>query len=440
MPEFYLADLLELTKDGEWGQSIALDDTEPMLVIRGTDFADVRAGDMSSLPVRHIPKRIADRKFLLAGDILIETAGGTKDQPTGRTLLIKERALAHTPLRATCASFSRFLRVKRNVVRPDFLFWHLQNLYTCGELYPFHVQHTGVARFQYTQFASSLKMSIPSFCVQGAIAEVLNALDDKIELNRRMNETLEAMARAIFKDWFVDFGPTRAKAEGRPPYLAPDLWSLFPDRLDDQGKPEEWKRLRLDQLAEHCKTSISPLSEPFKLFEHYSLPAFDNGQEPAADMGASIMSNKTLVQEGAVLLSKLNPEISRVWIPSIPGDAPQVASTEFLIFCPIDPAGRGLLYCLFRDAAFKQMLEGTVTGTSKSHQRISPPALLRTEVLCGAPSVFQKFEATVAPILKHLLNNRTESRTLTQTRDLLLPKLMSGEIRVCDAEALAAAE
>ena len=59
---------------------------------------------------------------------------------------------------------------------------------------------------------------------------LLGALDDKIDLNRQMNETLEAMARAIFKDWFVDFGPTRAKAEGRPPYLAPDLWSLFPAR------------------------------------------------------------------------------------------------------------------------------------------------------------------------------------------------------------------
>ena len=75
---------------------------------------------------------------------------------------------------------------------------------------------------------------------QRAIAHILGTLDDKIELNRRMNETLEAMARAIFKDWFVDFGPTRAKAEGRPPYLPPKLWNLFPDALDDEGKPIGW--------------------------------------------------------------------------------------------------------------------------------------------------------------------------------------------------------
>jgi type I restriction enzyme S subunit len=73
---------------------------------------------------------------------------------------------------------------------------------------------------------------------------------DKIDLNRRMNETLEALARAIFKDWFFDFGPTRAKMEGLAPYLAPDLWALFPDRLDDEGKPERWETSRLGAFTD----------------------------------------------------------------------------------------------------------------------------------------------------------------------------------------------
>ena len=74
-------------------------------------------------------------------------------------------------------------------------------------------------------------ITLPPLPEQRAIAHVLGTLDDKIELNRRMNETLEAMARALFKDWFVDFGPVRAKMAGREPYLPPDVWSLFPDRL-----------------------------------------------------------------------------------------------------------------------------------------------------------------------------------------------------------------
>ncbi|MEI6209366.1 MAG: restriction endonuclease subunit S [Desulfuromonadales bacterium] len=85
---------------------------------------------------------------------------------------------------------------------------------------------------------------------QRAIAHILGTLDDKIELNRRTNETLEAMARDIFKDWFVDFGPTRAKMEGREPYLAADLWALFPDRLDDEVKPKGWEEKRVEDILE----------------------------------------------------------------------------------------------------------------------------------------------------------------------------------------------
>ena len=84
-------------------------------------------------------------------------------------------------------------------------------------------------------------MRLPPAAEQRAIAHILGTLDDKIELNRRMSETLEAMARATFKDWFVDFGPTRAKAQGRAPYLPTELWNLFPDALDDEGKPFGWE-------------------------------------------------------------------------------------------------------------------------------------------------------------------------------------------------------
>jgi type I restriction enzyme S subunit len=85
---------------------------------------------------------------------------------------------------------------------------------------------------------------------QKAIVSELGSLDDKIELNRRANETLEAMARAIFKDWFVDFGPTRAKIEGRAPYLTPEVWALFPDRLDDEDVPQGWRIGSLMELIE----------------------------------------------------------------------------------------------------------------------------------------------------------------------------------------------
>lgn len=277
---------------------------------------------------------------------------------------------------------------------------------------------------------SRIPISLPPLPEQRAIAATLGALDDKIELNRRMNETLEAMARALFRDWFVDFGPTRAKMEGRAPYLAPDLWSLFPDRLDDEGKPEGWEVFTLGQLAEHHTKSINPLTQPDTSFEHFSLPAFDKDQSPAIDRGATIKSNKTLLPIGSVLLSKLNPEIQRVWMPEQSSQKPQICSTEFLVFTPKEISGRGLLFALFSSDDFRAGLRSMVTGTSNSHQRISPPALVKRDVVDGTPEVFSAFDHLSKPLFDRIAANRTETRTLVQTRDLLLPRLMSGELSI----------
>ena len=244
----------------------------------------------------------------------------------------------------------------------------------------------------------NLILRAPNLGLQQAISGVLGALDDKIELNRRMNETLEAMARAIFKDWFVDFGPTRAKMEGRAPYLTPKLWDLFPDALDDEDKPVGWESYALRDLAHHHRTTVSPSANPESPFEHYSIPAYDAGNEPMRDSGASIKSNKTVVPESAVLLSKLNPEIERVWLPNPKGKLRQISSTEFLAFTPLAPATRTVLFCMFKSEEFRAEMAAMVTGTSKSHQRVSPKALLSREVLVADARLLAAFDHMVSPV------------------------------------------
>ncbi|NIY75854.1 restriction endonuclease subunit S [Thalassospira sp. HF15] len=281
---------------------------------------------------------------------------------------------------------------------------------------------------------ASLPIALPPISERNHISAIFAALDDKIDLNRRMNETLEALACALFKDWFVDFGPTKAKMEERLPYLAPEIWNMFPDRLDDEGKPKGWKRFQLSQIAEHHKCTLKPSAVPDELFEHFSLPAFDKTQSPALDYGSTIKSNKTIVPPEAVLLSKLNPEIPRVWLTEGTDTNRQIASTEFLAFTAKEGFGRGLLFSLFLDRRFREILLSMVTGTSKSHQRVSPPSLMRREVIVGNEELFSQFQSVVEPMLKRICSNRAETRTLVQTRDFLLPKLMTGEIRVADAE------
>ena len=114
------------------------------------------------------------------------------------------------------------------------------------------VQHTGIARFQFTRFAEEIQIPLPPLPEQRAIAHILGTLDDKIELDRRMNETLEAMARALFKSWFVDFDPVCAKMAGRDPGLPEQLAELFPDRLvnSEMGEiPEGWEVRPIDEIA-----------------------------------------------------------------------------------------------------------------------------------------------------------------------------------------------
>ena len=252
-----------------------------------------------------------------------------------------------------------------------------------------------------------------------------------------MNETLEAMARALFKSWFVDFDPVRAKMGSRDTGLPERLADVFPDRLMDSEMgeiPEGWEVFRLDQLARHHTKSVSPYRSPELEYEHFSIPAYDAGRCPAIELGGAIRSNKTVVREDAVLLSKLNPRIARVWIPATAAGRPQVCSTEFLVFTPRPPANRSLLFALFADRRFRDLLKSLVTGTSKSHQRVQPKALKAYEVMTGSPEAFAVFGETMGAVLSQVLKNRSETSTLAALRDTLLPKLVSGEIRVPDAE------
>lgn len=288
---------------------------------------------------------------------------------------------------------------------------------------------------------------IPPLHRQRAIVSILRGLDGKIELGRRICETVEAMSAAVFRDWFIDFGPVRRKMEGvtdnvavmgglaADPTRATRLAAMFPGALDQDDLPERWRRFRLSELATLCRGQVSPQDSPGETFRHYSLPAFDAGASPALDSGASIKSGKFHVPAGAVLVSKLNPDISRVWLPEDGAGPAQVASTEFLVLQP--KHGRSLLYALCRDADFRRRLESMVTGTSKSHQRVSPTVLMEQVVIAGTEATFSEFNALASDLHGRVLSSRAENRTLAETRDYLLPRLMSGQVRVEEAAEMA---
>jgi len=292
-----------------------------------------------------------------------------------------------------------------------------------------------------TQILSDVVIYLPSLSEQRAIAHFLGTLDDKIELNRRMNETLEAMARSIFKSWFVDFDPVRAKAEGRNPGLPKEIADLFPDSFEDSvlGEiPKGWRVGRFSDVAEVVRDQDNPLESPYTVFSHYSIPAFDEGYMPKSEKGEKIKSLKFCVPAEVVLLSKLNPEIERVWLVDVRPDDRAICSTEFLVLRARSPFTKTYVYCLARSPLFRQQIEGLVTGTSKSHQRAQADSVLNLVVVIPPATVLEMFERFGAGLLTRTLGCRRESRTLAALRDTLLPKLISGELRVKDAERFVA--
>jgi len=273
----------------------------------------------------------------------------------------------------------------------------------------------------------SIRVPVPPLPEQRRIAHILGTLDDKIELNRRMNETLEEMARALFKSWFVDFDPVRAKAEGRDTGLPPHLADLFPDRLVDSelGEiPEGWRQGLLSELVVDLRDSVSPLLTPGEVFEHFSIPAFDDGRQPRIERGASIKSLKLRVSEGAILLSKLNPEIERVWMTDVQLAGRAICSTEFMVLQSPGGFGRAFAYAVMTSAVFRDGIKSRVTGTSGSHQRAGRDGVMQLPVVIPVRDLVASYEMLATPWLDEVSVNQREATALAAIRDAMLPRLL----------------
>lgn len=286
-------------------------------------------------------------------------------------------------------------------------------------------------------------ISVPPLDEQRAIAGILGAFDDKIELNRKMNETLEAMARALFKSWFVDFDPVRAKAEGRDPGIPTHIADLFPDSFEDSelGEiPAGWCVKPIADLATIQGGSTPSTKEPlyWEGGNHYwatpkdlaslAMPVLLDTERRITDAGLQQISSG-LLPAGTLLLSSRAP-IGYLAISEVP-----VAINQgFIAMQPKD--GISDLFLLWwtrtaHDAILARANGSTFLEISKSNFRPIP-------VIMPPHALMDAFDHAARPPYQRIVTNERESRTLAEARDLLLPKLISGELRVKTAELEAA--
>jgi type I restriction enzyme S subunit len=196
--------------------------------------------------------------------------------------------------------------------------------------------------------------------------------------------------------------------------------------------PRGWRVGKIGDFAKQHKGSINPLQNSETLYEHFSLPAFDSQHMPVLELGTEIKSNKTSVPPDAVLLSKLNPHIPRVWLPVNVGSH-AVCSTEFLVFVPVGGASKEFIYCAFTTPKFKELLCQLVTGTSNSHQRVKPDSVSSMSAVLPPLAVLEIFANVVKPMFERIGHNLGKAQTLATLRDTLLPRLISGQLRLPDA-------
>ena len=248
-----------------------------------------------------------------------------------------------------------------------------------------------------------IKLPVPSYARQCEIVESYRAITNRIALKRAENDNLEATAMSLYKSWFIDYEPFD---------------------LDDEGLPVGWCKEKLNDKLSTSTQSINPQKMDCDFVWHYSIPAYDNEKLPSKDTPSSILSNKYIVPQNAILVSKLNPDTKRIW-RSVPCFENAICSTEFIVFSTKEPTHRAFYYLLFNTGSFIDFLVSNATGSTNSRMRVKPASSLDFEFICPPNEVIDSFCRKVEPLLKKIEENHLEIRKLKELIPIAVAKMMS---------------
>jgi type I restriction enzyme S subunit len=317
----------------------------------------------------------------------------------------------------------------RERVDIKYLYYQLQQITTLLQEYSIGT----ATKFLTRTILDPLAIPLPPLAEQKAIAAMLGALDDKIELNRRMNATLEAMARALFQSWFVDFDPVRAKLDGRlPAALDAATAALFPEHFghgEDGILPLGWRQTTIEEV---CAVNASTLgkNDDLETLEYVeisevirgniaNIATYTRGDEPSRA--------RRRLRHGDTVLSTVRPDRGSYFLALNPPDN-RVASTGFAVITPTKVPWSFLHAALTQPEVSKHLGQMADGG---AYPAVRPEIIGAMKV--GLPDdtkILEAFHRTCAPLFEQAEANRAQSRTLATLRDTLLPKLLSGELSV----------
>lgn len=248
-----------------------------------------------------------------------------------------------------------------------------------------------------------LTVPVPSIAEQQEIVDVYNDIERRIALKRKINDNLEAIAMSLFKSWFIDYEPFILNAE---------------------GYPIGWNKVTLNTKLTTSTQSVNPQKLNGDSVWHYSIPAYDSERLPSKDIPSRILSNKYLVPQNAILVSKLNPETKRIW-RSLPQFENAICSTEFIVFSVNKPSHRAFYYLLFNTGSFIDFLISNATGSTNSRMRVKPASSLDYEFVCPPNEIIDDFCNRVEPLLREIEDNFLEIQKLNKLLPLAVARMIT---------------
>jgi len=410
-----IGELIDFAIGGGWGSEVPKENHSRVAVIRGTDIPKLASTDFSTVPFRYESDKKLANRLLAPGDVVLETAGGSSanGQYTGRTLLITQEIL--DKLGPTiCASFCKKLVLKKDLVNPYYFYLYMQDLYKSGRIASYDSQSTGISNFQYKTFVNNEHLELPKLETQTEVASVLSNLQNKINSNSRASKTLVDIAQTIFKSWFIDFDPVKAKMSGEKPMGMDDATAaLFPDSMEESGIgkiPRSWE---LTSAGDFC---------PFKYGK--ALPASNRvfGEVPVyGSNGVVGTHNQALTSGPSIIVGRkgtvgtVNLELAPCW----------VIDTAFYVDTK-ELADIYLAYFQLQNLGLSEMnSDGAVPGLNRDNVH-------RLTFTVGIPALRKRFGEIAHHIFMQIANLKEENNSLTALRDSLLPRLISGELRIPD--------
>lgn len=417
-------DISERVAMGPFGSSIKVETfvSNGIPIISGQHLNGFKIDDKAGynfITIEHADK--LKHANVYRGDVIFTHAGNI-----GQVSFIPNNSLYQ---RYVISQRQFFLRPKQDKVLPEYLVAYFKSPEGQQKLLA-NTSSVGVPSIsQPVSYLRNLEIPLPPLEEQRAIAHILCTLDDKIELNRRMNETLEQMARAIFKSWFVDFDPVRAKLDGLPPAgLDSATAALFPESLQISPLghiPRGWTASNLAEIATNPRRGVQAKNihpnTPYIALEHMPRRSIALGDW---EDSAAVVSNKFAFNKNEILFGKLRPYFHKVGVAPFDG----ICSTDILVLAPKSPEWFGFLLGHASSDDLVQFTDLASTGTKMPRTNWSDIGSFRVAIPPRA--VADIFTRTIRPIVEKIQFNIRQIRVLGDLRDNVLPKLLSGELSV----------